>query len=76
MFLIILRNIKVLREDFSGKKVPLYFFVFDNNCKMKISIYMANTLSKIMAFCSANIKFIIIPIEFIDSYFSKLFKIV
>jgi CRP/FNR family transcriptional regulator len=68
--LLIMGNIKVLREDSNGDELLLYVLESGDTCAMSLTCCMSRSSSKIRAIADTDVKVIMIPIAQMRQWFN------
>lgn len=63
-------NIKVLREDSNGDELLLYVLESGDTCAMSLTCCMAKSVSKIRAVADDDVTVVMIPLEYMKSWFN------
>ena len=69
--LVLSGNIKILREDKSGKELFLYYLKPGETCAMSLTCCMANHKSEIKAIAEEDSLVIMIPVKYLDVWTGK-----
>jgi len=69
--LIVRGSIRIMREDYDGRELFLYYLKTGQACAVSLTCCMANEQSSIRAIADEDTELVKIPIEFIDLWTSK-----
>ena len=71
MPLLISGAIKILKEDFDGDELLLYFIEKGDTCAMTLTCCLGQTKSEIRAIAETDVKFIMIPVQKMEEWSAK-----